>query len=65
MDNYTYKDEITKDGKPIALDGSKYTVTTLRHNPTAPDKDEFVTAGYIGYGNYYGYDGANSTWKFI
>lgn len=58
MDNYTYNDEITKDGKPIALNGSKYTVTTLRNNPTAPDKDEFVTAGYIGYGNYYGYDGA-------
>ena len=57
MDNYTYNDEITKDGEPIALNGSKYTVTTLRHNPGPRGLDELVTAGYIGYGNSYGING--------
>mgnify|MGYP004580602729 CR=1 FL=1 len=58
MDNYTYQNEISKDGQPIALEGSKYTVTTLRHNESAREEDELVTAGYIGYGTSYGYYGA-------
>ena len=57
MDNYTYQSEIDKDGKPISLEGSKYTVTTARHNAYTA-KDEYVTAGYIGYGNTYGASGS-------
>ena len=57
MDNYTYNDEITKDGEPIALEGSKYTISTLRHNESPRELDELVTAGYIGYGNGYGTNG--------
>lgn len=53
MDNYTYLDEISADGKPIALDGSKYTISTTRHNAYT-EKDEYVTAGYIGFPKYYG-----------
>ena len=59
MDNFTYKDEISKDGQPIALEGSKYTVTTLRHKSGTPrERDELVDAGYIGYGESYGYYGS-------
>ena len=59
MDNFTYKDEISKDGQPIALEGSKYTVTTLRHKYGTPrERDELVDAGYIGYGESYGYYGS-------
>ena len=58
MDNYTYQKEIDQNGQPIALNGSKYTVTTLRHNASAREKDELVTAGYIGDGISYGYDGS-------
>ena len=55
MNNFTYQNEIDKDGQPIALDGSKYTVTTLRHLPaTSRQRDELVDAGYIGYGVSYG-----------
>ena len=55
MDNYTYKDEVNSNGLPIALEGSKYTISTARHYAgTYTQKDEFVTAGYIGYGNTYG-----------
>lgn len=58
MDNYTYQNEISNSEQPIALNGAKYTVTTQRHNTGAPaEKDEFVRAGYIGYGNYYGNNG--------
>ena len=53
MDNYTFQSEINESGKPISLDGSKYTISTERKN-VYRDKDEFVRAGYIGYGNYYG-----------
>ena len=59
MDNFTYQDEISKDGQPIALEGSKYTVTTLRHKSGTPrERDELVDAGYIGYGESYGYYGS-------
>lgn len=59
MDNYTYQDEVNSDGKPIALEGSKYTISTTRHYTGTPtQKDEYITAGYIGYGNTYGWNGA-------
>lgn len=59
MDNYTYQDEVNSNGKPIALEGSKYTISTTRHYTGTPtQKDEYITAGYIGYGNTYGWNGA-------
>lgn len=59
MDNYTYQDEINSNGLPIALEGSKYTISTTRHYAGTPtQKDEYITAGYIGYGNTYGWNGA-------
>lgn len=59
MDNYTYLDEINTNGKPIALEGTKYTISTARHYTGRPrEYDEFVTAGYIGYGNTYGWNGS-------
>lgn len=49
MDHYTGKDEADKNGLPIALDGTKYTVSTMRHlTGHGPTRDEFVRAGYIG-----------------
>lgn len=54
MDNYLYQKEIDKDGQPVALNGSKYTISTQRHTTGSRYKDEYVTAGYIGDGNYYG-----------
>ena len=56
MDNYTFQSEVDENGKPISLDGAKFTVSTERKNNTR-EKDEFVRAGYIGYGNYYGTSG--------
>lgn len=53
MDNYTFQSEVDENGKPISLDGAKYTVSTERKN-TSRDEDEFVIAGYIGYGSTYG-----------
>ena len=59
MDNYTYQSEVDKDGEPIALAGSKYTISTLRHYAGTPrQRDELVDAGYIGYGTSYGNNGA-------
>lgn len=59
MDNYTYQDEVNSNGLPIALEGSKYTISTTRHYTGTPtQKDEYITAGYIGYGNTYGNNGA-------
>lgn len=58
MDNFTYQNEIGQDGKPIALNGSKYLISSERHSETYTQKDEFVTAGYIGYGNAYGRNGS-------
>ena len=57
MDNYTFQSEIDESGKPISLDGARYTISTERKN-VYRDKDEFVRAGYIGYGNYYGMSGS-------
>lgn len=54
MNNFTYQDEINKDGQPIALEGSRYTVSTQRRSPGPHERDEFVTAGYIGPGHTYG-----------
>lgn len=58
MDNYTYQNEINENGNPIALSGSKYTISTQRHTLGYREKDEFVRAGYIGNGNPYGISGA-------
>lgn len=59
MDNYTYQSEVDNNGEPIALEGAKYTISTLRHYTGTPrQRDELVDAGYIGYGTSYGNNGA-------
>lgn len=55
MDNYTYEDEVNTNGKPVALQGSRYTISTTRHYVGTPTKEEeYVTAGYIGDPKYWG-----------
>ena len=56
MNNWTFQDEVNKNGMPTALSGAKYTVSTSRHDISysyETAKDEYVTAGYIGEGHGY------------
>ncbi len=51
MDNYTYENEVSKNGKPIALRGSRYKVSTDDGLAVTDQIEEYVTAGYIGDGH--------------
>jgi len=47
MNNYTYNSEIKENGKPIKLDGAKYTISTAQRS-AGEDLEQYVKAGYVG-----------------
>ncbi len=51
MDNYTYNDEVQKNGEPTKLDGARFYISTSRQLISGTKEDEYVKAGYIGNGH--------------